>query len=67
MLFEKKKIEQLNDENVRLRNTVYNLRLYLGYIEIKHPELFASLRQFFDGLPGYTTTPDIDKAVMEIK
>lgn len=35
-------------------NRIYNLSLYLSYIERRHPFIFGRLKRKFDGLPGYT-------------
>lgn len=33
---------------------VYNLTLYLRYLEQNYPEIFSQMQEHFDGLPGYS-------------
>ncbi len=47
-----KMLEELREADDR----VYNLNLYLAYIERNYPGVFAQLEDHFDGLPGYAGT-----------
>lgn len=38
---------------IELRQRIYNLSLYIAWLEEKHPRLFKKLEKEFDGLPGY--------------
>ena len=43
------------DENEHLKDTVYNLRLYLAEVEDRYPDLWHFIAERHPGLPGYTT------------
>ena len=37
----------------RISDQVYNLTLYVKYVQERHPEIFNVMEEIFDGLPGY--------------
>ncbi|MBQ8619083.1 MAG: hypothetical protein IJ418_16425 [Clostridia bacterium] len=43
------------NEHEHMLAQIYNLTLYLHYIEQNHPEVFAQLNDHFEGLPGYSS------------
>ena len=43
------------DENEHLKDTAYNLRLYLAEVEDRYPDLWHFITKRHPGLPGYTT------------
>ena len=42
------------DEITELRDRTYNLTLYLNDVEREHSDVFNSLMEKFDGMPGYS-------------
>lgn len=44
--------EALERENERLKTRVYNLMLYLSWIEEMFPETYKSCENHFDGMPS---------------
>lgn len=50
-------------ETIRLRERVYNLSLYLAWIENHKPRLFRKLMKLFSGLPGYAGLLEFDEAI----
>ena len=42
------------DEIAELHDQTHNLTLYLNYVEREHPDVFNSLMEKFDGMPGYS-------------
>ena len=46
--------EAAADRINELENMVYNLNLYLSFIHDKHPQIFDTLMEQFDGMGGYT-------------
>lgn len=42
------------NEYESMKTSIYNLSLYLSYIEKHHPILFRKLNRMFDGLPSYS-------------
>lgn len=46
--------EEVLMEDELMRADIDNLCLYLNYIKVKYPDIFAELEDHFDGLPGFT-------------
>ena len=49
----------MDSEIESYRNRIYNMSLYLSYIERKHPLLFSRLLKRFNGMPGYAGEVDL--------
>ena len=47
-------IQEVYDEINLSENTIYNLNLYLSYLEEHHPDVFREMEEHFEGLPGYS-------------
>lgn len=54
-------IERLVHENEELKNRVYNLNLYLSYVEQVDKTLFNVLEDEFSGLPGYANDAEWER------
>ncbi len=52
-----------SSEYEALKDRLYNLSLYLNYIEDFHPIVFRKLNRLFDGMPGYTGKEDASETV----
>lgn len=60
-----KDMKDILNELEGLKNQVYNLNLYLDYIEKNHPAVFAQVNDHFDGMPGYCNIPNLEGSVMQ--
>ena len=46
-------IEALVEENLELKQRVYNMNLYINWLEENCPATFKAMEDCFSGLPGY--------------